>query len=99
MTMVQRFSFRSELYDKVLEDASLLKNMDVVFNPLYRGKIGKIYNPNKAFEYQKKIRKDADNNQILEIELDDEEYLKEKEEKLRRRLRKLQRYKTYEVVC
>lgn len=88
MTMVQRFSFRSELYDKVLEDASLLKNMDVVFNPLYRGKIGKIYNPNKAFEYQKKIRKDAGNNQILEIELDDEEYLKEKEEKLRRRLRK-----------
>ena len=34
MTLVQRFPFRSDVYDKILKDASLLKNADKIFAPL-----------------------------------------------------------------
>lgn len=35
MTLVQRFPFRSDVYDKVLKDVSLLKNVDKIFSPLF----------------------------------------------------------------
>lgn len=37
MTLVQRFPFRSDVYDKVLKDVSLLKNVDKIFSAvIYR---------------------------------------------------------------
>ena len=35
MTLVQRFPFRSDVYDKILKDASLLKNADKIFAPMF----------------------------------------------------------------
>ena len=57
MTLVQRFPFRSDVYDKVLKDVSLLKNVDKIFSPLFTGRVGKIFNPEKMLEYQKNLKK------------------------------------------
>lgn len=91
MTMVQRFHFGSEVYERVLEDARLLEQMDVILKPLLFHKPGKHYNPNKALEYQKKIRKTKEDEDTLEMGFDEEEYRKEKEKK---QLERLEKYKT-----
>lgn len=81
MTLVQRFPFRSDVYDVVLKNASLLKNIDKIFNPLFTGKPGKIFNPEKMLEYQKKLKKSDMDNEDIELDFDEEEYNREKEQK------------------
>lgn len=56
MTMVQRFPFRSGIYDKILKDAALLVNADRILNPLFIGQTDKIFNPEKMLEFQKKLK-------------------------------------------
>lgn len=56
MTMVQRFPFRSGIYDKILKDAALLINADRILNPLFIGQTDKIFNPEKMLEFQKKLK-------------------------------------------
>lgn len=56
MTLVQRFPFRSDVYDEILKDASLLKNADKIFNPLFMSMPDKIFNPEKMLEYQKRLK-------------------------------------------
>ena len=53
MTLVQRFPFRSDVYDKILKDASLLKNADKIFAPLFSSRINKIFNPEKWWNIRK----------------------------------------------
>ena len=55
MTLVQRFPFRSDVYDKVLKDVSLLKNVDKIFSPLFTGRVGKIFNPEKMLDVSYRI--------------------------------------------
>lgn len=88
MTMVQRFHFRSELYDRVVMDAALLENVHNLFQPLFFKEADKIYNPNKAFEYQKRIRKSEQEEETLELGLDEEEYRKEHEKMVQEKLKK-----------
>ncbi|MBO5278182.1 MAG: hypothetical protein J6B06_01645 [Lachnospiraceae bacterium] len=88
MTMVQRFHFRSELYDKVLSDASLLEHAEEFLKPLFWHGTGKIYNPEKAFEYQKRIRREEEKEELLELGLDEEMYREEQEARIRERLKK-----------
>jgi hypothetical protein len=85
MTMVQRFDFRSDLYDKLLSDASLLKNVDEILNPLFFQIPGKIYNPNLALEYQTKIRKKRADENDIELGFDAEELIREREEKIKQK--------------
>jgi hypothetical protein len=85
MTMVQRFDFRSDLYDKLLSDASLLKNVDEILNPLFFQIPGKIYNPNLALEYQTKIRKKKADEDDIELGFDAKELIREREEKIRQK--------------
>ncbi len=80
MTMVQRFNIRSEIYDRVLMDINKLEGIDEVFKPLYLKHIPQFYNINKAFEYQKKLGKETEDDSI-EIEFDIEKYEQEQEEK------------------
>ena len=96
MTMVQRFSFRSELYDKVLDNVSLLENIHIVMNPLFLGQTDKRYNPNKAFEYQKKIRKDNREDEVVELGFDGERYREEKEREKKERLNRY--YKSIRII-
>ena len=91
MTLVQRFPFRKDVYDEVLKDVNLLKNMDRIFNPLLNVKSDKIFNPEKMFEYQKRIRREKEGEEDFELDFNSEEYQKEKEQKRQERLRKYER--------
>lgn len=88
MTMVQRFPFRSELYDVILKDASLLRKADSIWNPLFIGQAEKIFNPEKMLEYQKKLKKTNAEEEELELDFDEEAYNREKEERKRERMKK-----------
>lgn len=88
MTMVQRFHMRSELYDRVLQDSSLLENVYKLFQPLFWQKPDKIYHPDKAFEVQKRIRKSDSEDETVELGLDEELYQEEQEKRLQERLKK-----------
>lgn len=91
MTMVQRFHFRSELYDKVLKDAGLLEHMEEFFQPLFWNQMPKVYNLNKAFEMQKRIRKKEMEDETQELGFEEEEYLVEKARLLKERLEKYEK--------
>lgn len=88
MTMVQRFHFRGELYDRVLEDSRLLENMQEFFKPLFLRKPEKIFHPGKAFEVQKRIRKTKEEEESQELGFDEEEYLREQEMAAKEQLKK-----------
>lgn len=57
MSLIQRFSLRTDLYDKVLQDASGLDNIDIFLRPLFHQAPDKIYNLQKATQLQRPIRK------------------------------------------
>lgn len=88
MTMVQRFHFRSELYDKVLKEASLLENIDKFFQPLFWNQMSQVYNVGKAFEIQKRLRKREIEDETQELGFEEEEYQEEKARLLKERLKK-----------
>ena len=88
MTMIQRFPFRSEVYDRVLDDVTLLKNTDAFFRMLLWKQPKKIYHPNKALEAQSRIRKEKIEEETFELGFDEEELLREREEALKERLEK-----------
>ena len=91
MTMVKRYHLRTELYDKVLENSSMLEHMDEFLKPLFRKQNEKIYNPNKAFEVQKRLRKKQEEDATVELLLEEEAYRKEQEEKRRDKLKKYEK--------
>lgn len=88
MTLVQRFPFRSDVYDLILKDASLLENVDKIFNPLYTGRIDKIFNPEKMFEYQQRLKKSDIEDDDTELDFDEDEFNREKEHKRQERMNK-----------
>lgn len=87
MTLVQRFPFRSDVYDKILKDASLLRNADKIFAPLFTGRVNKIFNPEKMMEYQKKLKKADAEDESVELDFDEEEYNREKEKRRQERMK------------
>lgn len=92
MTMVQRYHFRSELYDKVLEDSGLLLHMDEFFKPLFQKRIEKRYHPGLACEEQRRIRKAELEEEREELGFSEAEYEEERRRKAKERLEKY-------VVC
>ena len=90
MSLIQRFSLRNELYDKVLEDVSALDRMDIFLRPLFYQMPDKIYNPNKAMELQRPIRKKAVEEETEILDFDEEEW---QEELIRKQKEKLKKYK------
>lgn len=86
MSLIQRFSIRTELYDKILEDASALEDLDVFLRPLFHQSPDKVYNLNKALELQRPIRKKKveEEEEILDFDEDkwQEELIKKQKEKL-----------------
>lgn len=88
MAMVQRFHFRSEIYDRVLADASLLEQAPEIIKPLLWRSADKIYNLEKALEYQRIIRKEPEKDETVELGFDEELYEREQETRIRERMRK-----------
>ena len=86
MSLIQRFSLRTELYDRVLSDASNLEQIDLFFRPLFHQTPDKIYNLNKSFELQRPVRKKQveEDEEILDFDEDEwqEELARKQKEKL-----------------
>lgn len=89
MSMVKRFSFRKEIYDRILDDVSLLDSMDEFMKPLLQAPQEKTYNLNKAIQLQKITQKEEDLAEEL-MEFDEEAWEEERKEKIRIKLKKYQ---------
>lgn len=77
MSLIKRFHLREEVYNRVIGDVTRLENIEVFLHPLFNRKVDKIYNLNKALEFQKPISKKdiSDEEQVFEIE--DEKWYEE----------------------
>lgn len=84
--LIQRFSMRRDLYDKVLKQADTLENMDMFLRPLFNRNPEKIYNLNKAFSYEKTVNAGMEKDTEEEVDFDEEAFRREKEEKLQKKL-------------
>ena len=89
VSLIQRFSFRNDFYDKVLQNPTSLESLDYFLRPLFNREPDKVYNLNKALLYQKPSVRDEEEDTEEVMDFDEEAYLKEQEEK---RQRKLKRY-------
>ena len=89
MSMVKRFSLRTEVYDKILDDVNLLDSMDEFLRPILHAPLQKTYNLNKAFQLQKLTVKEEDSEEEL-VEFDEEAWEEERKERIRRKLLKYQ---------
>ena len=84
--LIQRFSMRRDLYDKVLKQADTLENMDMFLRPLFNRNPEKIYKLNKAFSYEKSVNAGMEKDTEEEVDFDEEAFRREKEEKLQKKL-------------
>ena len=89
MALIERFNFKSEVYNKILDNPEKLDNIELFLRPLLKMDPRKIYNINKALEYQKSINeKSLEKDEFLTFEEGD---LLEEENK--RKLERLEKYK------
>lgn len=86
LASVKRFQIQGDLYELVLENAELLKNIDYFLHPLFNKAPEKTYQINLAFQEQipLKKQKEEEENIILEEEEWEEEEEKKKQEKLKK---------------
>jgi hypothetical protein len=86
MSLIQRFSLRADLYDKVLQDASGLDNIDIFLRPLFHQAPDKIYNLQKATQLQRPIRKKQQEEEEEVLDFDEEQWQEEYAARKRKRL-------------
>lgn len=89
VSLIRRFSFRNDFYDKVLQNPTSLERLDYFLRPLFNREPDKVYNLNKALLYQKPSARDEEEDTEEVMDFDEEAYFQEQEEK---RKRKLKRY-------
>lgn len=56
MALIERFDIKREVFNKVLDNPSKLENIKSFFAPLFNNNPNKIYNINKAFQFQQPVR-------------------------------------------
>lgn len=88
MSLIQRFSIRTELYDKVLDDPRYLENTDIFLRPLFHQQIPQIYNLNKSTGLQRPIRKKAAEDADELLDFDEKQWQDELERRKREKLKK-----------
>ncbi len=91
MSLIKRFSFRNELYDKILEKPEALEDLAIFLRPLFQREIDKTYNLNKALELQRPVRKKQEEDSQEVLDFDEESWQEEME---RRRLEKQKQYES-----
>jgi len=89
MSLIERFNFRTDVYDKILDNPDKLENIDIFLRPLFKMQPGKYYNINKALEYQKIIRRN-EIEEDEEIAFDENELIEAENKK---KLERLEKYK------
>lgn len=87
MSLIQRYSIRTELYDKLLEQPQYLENIDLFFRPLFHQQLPKIYNLNKCMELQRPVRKKAEEDTAELLDFDERQWQEERERKKKEKLR------------
>lgn len=88
LSLIKRFPLRTEFYDKVLEDASVLERLDYFLRPLFCREIDKTYNLNKAFQLQKPVRKKEEQDSEEVLDFDEDTWQREQEELRKIKLKK-----------
>lgn len=88
MSLIRRFNLRSELYDKVLENPECLGRMDFFLRPLFGQDPEQIYNLNKALEFQKPGKRNAEEDEEEVLDFDEEAWEKEQEKRIQEKLKK-----------
>lgn len=88
MSLIQRFSIRTELYDRVLDHPQYLENVDLFLRPLFHQQIPRIYNLNKCMELQRPVRKKAEEDADELLDFDEKQWQDELERRKREKLRK-----------
>lgn len=88
MSLIKRFSLRTELYDKLLENPAALEELEYFLRPLFNQDAEKGYNLNKAFQLQRPVRKQTEEDIEEQIDFDEEEWQQEQERLRREKLRR-----------
>lgn len=91
LSLIKRFPMRTELYDKVLEQPMALENLDYFLRPLFNQDIEKVYNLNKAFQLQRPVRRNAEEDIQEQIDFDEEAWQEEQERLRRIKLKKYEK--------
>lgn len=91
VSLIKRFSFRSELYDKILEAPQALENLDYFLRPLFNRDAEKGYNLNKAFQLQRPVRKNEEQDSEEALDFDEEAWQAEQEEFRRKKLKRYEK--------
>ncbi len=99
MSLIRRFSFRTELFEPVLEKPEGLENLDVFLRPLFHQETDKIYNLNKALELQRPIRKKQIEDDIEILDLDEENWKEELERQKKEKQRKYESSLGFLISC
>ena len=90
VSMVKRFSLRSEVYDKILDTPGALGNLSDLISPLFNRDVDGTYNLASATQLQRISKKKKDSDSIEDIEFDETAWEKEQE------LHRKERRKKYE---
>ena len=88
MAMIKRFSLRSELYEPMIEHPGQLTKLEYFLRPLFQNDVDKVYNLNRCLQLQRPIRQKSQQDEGELLEFDAQEFERQKEEKLRKRLKK-----------
>ncbi len=88
MSLIERFDLKNEVFDKVTEDIKNLENIHLFLKPLFSKRPDKKYNINKALEFQKTIKKDEAEEEV--ISFNEADLI---QEDAQRKIEKLNKYK------
>ncbi len=91
MSLVRRFSFRRELFDKVLGEPSSLDRLDLFFHPLFNRDPERVFNLNKAFEPQQVQKGEEEDDGSVELDFDEDSWFREQERLKRIKLGKYEK--------
>lgn len=95
MSLIRRFSLRTEVYDKLLENPAALNHLDYFLRPLFNQEPSKIYNLNKALELQRPVRKKEEEETGEVLDFDEEAWQEEQQMRQREKLKKYEASLTF----
>lgn len=87
MSLIRRFSIRTELYDRLLENPRYLEDVDLFLRPLFHRQLPRIYNLNKCMELQRPVRKKAEEDAGELLDFDENKWQDELERRKREKLK------------
>lgn len=88
MSFIRRFSIRSELYERILEEPGGLGQLDIFLRPLFGNTPDKVYNLKRSMELQRPLRKKGAEEAEERMEFGDDAWMEEWERQRREKLEK-----------